>query len=76
MCGWESLAAVWASRVNRSRMSFWKDLDGHPALEPLVASSVDHAHAAAADLALDGIGVAQGLTEPSRQRLIGGVGHE
>ena len=41
-------------------------LDGDPALEPLVAGAVDHAHAAAADLALDGIRVAQRLGEARR----------
>ena len=50
-------------------------LDRHPALEALVPGAVDHPHAAAADLPLDGVGVAQGLAEPRRQRLIGGVGH-
>jgi hypothetical protein len=50
-------------------------LDGHPALEAFVAGAVDHAHPATADLALNGVCVSQGLTEPGRQGLIGGVGH-
>ena len=43
-----------------------KHLDRDPALEPLVAGAVDHPHAAAADLALDGICVTQRLGEPGR----------
>jgi hypothetical protein len=35
--------------------------DGHPPLEPLVPGPIDHPHAAAADLALYGIGIAQCL---------------
>ena len=35
----------------------WKNLDGHAALEPLVAGPVHHTHPAAADLALDGVRV-------------------
>ena len=52
-----------------------QDLDGDPALEPLVAGAVHHAHAATADLALDGIGAAQRLGEPSSQRLVRRIGH-
>ena len=51
-------------------------LDGDPALEPLVARPVDHAHPATPDLALDGIGIPERLGEARRQRLIGRVGHE
>ncbi len=52
-----------------------QDLDGHPALQPLVPGAVHHAHAAAADFSLDGIGVTQRRGEPSRQRLVGRGGH-
>ena len=52
-----------------------QDLDGDPALEPLVAGAVDDAHAAPPDLALDGVGVTQRRGEPGRQRLVGGGGH-
>jgi len=50
-------------------------LDGDPALEPLVASAVHHAHAAPADLALDGVGVSQGRGEAGRKGLVSGAGH-
>ena len=59
MCGWDSRAAVWASRVNRSPDVLLEGelgrqhLDRDAALEPLVAGAIDHAHAAAADLAFD-----------------------
>ena len=81
MCGWDSRAAVWASRVKRSPDVLLEGelgrqhLDGDPALEPLVPGAIDHAHPAAPDLALDRVGVAQGLGEARRQRLVGRVGH-
>ena len=43
-----------------------EDLDRDAALEPLVAGPVHHAHPAAADLALDGVGVPQRLGEACR----------
>ena len=42
-------------------------LDGDPALEPLVAGAVHHAHPAAADLAFERIGVAQRLARDGRR---------
>ena len=50
-------------------------LDRDPALEPLVPGAIHHAHAAPPDLALDGVGVAQGRGEPGRQRLVSRGGH-
>ena len=52
-----------------------ENLDRYPALQPLVAGAVDHAHAAATDLSLDGVCVAQRRGEPSRQRLVVRGGH-
>ena len=81
MCGWDSLrrglglAGEPLADVLLEGELGRKDLDGDAALKPLVAGPVDHAHPAAADLALDGIRVAQRLGEPGRQRLIGRVGH-
>jgi hypothetical protein len=49
---------------------WWKHLDGDPALKPLVARAVDYAHSSAADLPFYGIGSAQGLGQPSRERSI------
>ena len=43
-------------------------LDGHPALQPFVARAIDHAHAAAPDLALDRIRVTERLGEAGGER--------
>ena len=43
-----------------------KHLDGHPPLQPLVAGAIHHAHAAPADLALDGVGVPQSGAKSGR----------
>ena len=50
-------------------------LDGYPALQPLVAGPVDHAHATPADLAFDRVSISQRLAKAGGKRLIGRVGH-
>jgi hypothetical protein len=52
-----------------------KDLDGDPALEPLVPGAIDDSHPAPPDLTLDGIGVPQRLGESRRQRLVRRICH-
>ena len=51
-------------------------LDRDAALQPLVPGAIDDAHAASADLTLDGIGVAQSAGEAGGEGLLGGTGHD
>jgi hypothetical protein len=48
-----------------------QDLDGHAALEALIVGVIHHAHPAAADLALEGVGLAQGLLEAPEEGILG-----
>jgi hypothetical protein len=51
-----------------------KDLDGHTAVEPFIASAIDDAHPTAADLALDGIHLAQRLFQALGEWPVMGLG--
>jgi hypothetical protein len=51
-------------------------LDRHPALQPLVPGAIDHPHAPSADLAFDGISVAQSGGEAGGEGLVGWTGHD
>src|SRR5213078_4951753 len=48
-----------------------QDLDRYLTLQALVPGLVDHAHAAATELPLDGVGASQGLDQASGERLVG-----